>query len=174
MNCDQIRPKISPYLDGELGSEERRNVDVHLENCPDCSLFYEELVALDDELQSLGNYGTDPKSFRAELLEKADREITTTPTPRNDRDQSGAVDYSDGLAYVTATIMLGLGLLLGGYLSVGLIAELSTVQQTVVDSERSQPQNVPGGTDAPRFFQASSFSDAYFEVTDASSAEPEP
>jgi hypothetical protein len=167
MKCDRIRPKISPYLDGELEPAERRDVDAHLEDCPDCSLFYEELVALDRELQSLGRNSSDPKSFRAELLEKANRDIPEDPFNGGEGKDDGG--YTEELAYVTATIMLGLGLILGGYLSVGLISELRTARQPLVENQAVQNQNVPARTEAPRFFQASSFSDAYFEVADARS-----
>lgn len=34
--CDLARELLSPYIDGELGSEERQRVDSHLESCQSC------------------------------------------------------------------------------------------------------------------------------------------
>ncbi|OGD22044.1 MAG: hypothetical protein A2W03_15760 [Candidatus Aminicenantes bacterium RBG_16_63_16] len=43
MTCDRIEELLSPYLEGELGDEERRLVDLHLEECPDCRLLFAAL-----------------------------------------------------------------------------------------------------------------------------------
>lgn len=41
MNCDEIRNKISGYVDGELPEEEVTILDEHLETCPECQLQLE-------------------------------------------------------------------------------------------------------------------------------------
>jgi hypothetical protein len=34
--CDEVRELLSPYLDGELDSDERQRVDSHIESCQSC------------------------------------------------------------------------------------------------------------------------------------------
>ena len=36
MTCERIEDLLSPYLEGELGVDDKRRVDLHLEACPDC------------------------------------------------------------------------------------------------------------------------------------------
>ena len=37
MNCDQVREKLSEYLDGELAPSERSELASHIERCPSCA-----------------------------------------------------------------------------------------------------------------------------------------
>ena len=42
MDCERIEELLSPYLEEELGPDEKRLVDSHLSSCPDCA----ELLSL--------------------------------------------------------------------------------------------------------------------------------
>jgi anti-sigma factor RsiW len=37
MSCDKIQDLLSPYMDGELDSSGRAEVDSHLDTCPNCA-----------------------------------------------------------------------------------------------------------------------------------------
>lgn len=50
MNCEHIRAKLSPYLDGELPPEEARQIGEHLEQCHECAREYRRLSATWDAL----------------------------------------------------------------------------------------------------------------------------
>jgi len=43
MNCTEIQPKISEYLDGEIPSSEESRVKQHLKECRQCWRVYEDL-----------------------------------------------------------------------------------------------------------------------------------
>ena len=44
--CHTIEPKLSGYVDNELTSGERRNVEAHVENCGQCRKVLEEMEQL--------------------------------------------------------------------------------------------------------------------------------
>lgn len=53
MACEQIRERLSAWLDGELTAEESRQVAAHLEVCADCSRELSLLERLDAALGTL-------------------------------------------------------------------------------------------------------------------------
>jgi predicted anti-sigma-YlaC factor YlaD len=50
--CDRAREYASLRLDGELSELEGALLDSHLEHCPSCRAFSEDLVGLTDELRA--------------------------------------------------------------------------------------------------------------------------
>ncbi len=50
MNCEEIKNRLSEYLDGELDERESKLVGDHLENCPGCA---EELAGLKEYFKSI-------------------------------------------------------------------------------------------------------------------------
>ena len=51
MNCASITPLLDAWLDRELSSEVRSQVDQHLSICPQCQSAIEELRRLDQQLR---------------------------------------------------------------------------------------------------------------------------
>ncbi len=41
--CKEFCDHLSDYLDGEMGENECRLVEKHLDNCPPCALYFESL-----------------------------------------------------------------------------------------------------------------------------------
>ncbi len=60
MKCSQIRKMISPYVDGELGPEEKKMFESHLPDCPGCT---KELEAT----ESVHRLFASPERFEAPL-----------------------------------------------------------------------------------------------------------
>ncbi|MBI3394164.1 MAG: zf-HC2 domain-containing protein, partial [Nitrospirae bacterium] len=50
MPCDEMRERLSPYLEGELGESERRALEAHLKECADCTAL---LAVLRESVASL-------------------------------------------------------------------------------------------------------------------------
>jgi anti-sigma factor RsiW len=73
MNCEHIRSKLSPYLDGELEHEEAREIREHLEQCPACNEEFRMLSATwdallaDDDVEPAPDYA---KAFWQGLAEQ--------------------------------------------------------------------------------------------------------
>ena len=42
MKCNEIREKLSLYLDDELNEDEKKLIDEHLESCHECKKEFEE------------------------------------------------------------------------------------------------------------------------------------
>ena len=67
------RGKLSDYLDGALGEDDRRGVDAHLLTCRACSAFLETLRTTVDALGKLTPPRA-PRSVRRQIVERARRE----------------------------------------------------------------------------------------------------
>ncbi len=80
--CEKWRELISAYIDGECGPDERREVEDHLKQCPECRGWYEEVTA-DQELFTRALTGR-----RADITETVMRRLppmsaaTSEPRPR--------------------------------------------------------------------------------------------
>ena len=53
MNCDQSKPTMMAYLDGELSSEDRERHQAHLADCQDCRRELDEFAKLKQELTTM-------------------------------------------------------------------------------------------------------------------------
>lgn len=54
MNCKELEPLLSPYLDGELDATQRRSVDEHLKDCPACRQQLADYQSLSSMLEQPG------------------------------------------------------------------------------------------------------------------------
>ncbi len=53
MNCNEVNDYLSLYIDDELSEEEKKSMDEHLKNCPDCSKELEEYRKIIQALREL-------------------------------------------------------------------------------------------------------------------------
>ena len=53
MTCDDVRPQLTPYLDGELEDDRGSAVRGHLRGCEACRTAADEEAALRDGLRAL-------------------------------------------------------------------------------------------------------------------------
>ena len=72
-SCSRISPKLSAYLDGELGAEERAAVKAHLAVCSDCAGLLNDISAVDAGLKRLP--GITPNPFFAARVSAAARAL---------------------------------------------------------------------------------------------------
>lgn len=76
MSCQEIRDKLSAYLDGVLDEKETDEIQSHIEHCPECRQEIEDLkktIALLSSLEEI----IPPASFRRELRHKLEQEAQT-------------------------------------------------------------------------------------------------
>ena len=50
MECLQCMERLSEYLDGELSANEYRDIEIHLQCCPDCRKVMDDLAAVSKEI----------------------------------------------------------------------------------------------------------------------------
>jgi predicted anti-sigma-YlaC factor YlaD len=53
MDHERIRELISSYLDNELDEEQRRVVEEHIENCPECRKEYGEMARFEEVMRKM-------------------------------------------------------------------------------------------------------------------------
>jgi anti-sigma factor (TIGR02949 family) len=67
MQCDEVRPRLDAYLDGELGVAERAQVRDHLAGCADCSPESAVLERLRDGIRTSAPIYRAPKALRSQI-----------------------------------------------------------------------------------------------------------
>lgn len=163
MNCETIRRKLSAYFDGELRSDLRDSIRNHLGDCPDCSLYYEELKELNRDLKSfLDPIDGDVDSFTPDLLEEARHEFDGTGRPE-ESGSSFATSLQDNARRSLSVATLLVGIIAGTYLGIGFVNAVT--EETVPPNGDAEPAAAP----SPMVESASvvSFTDAYFELAEA-------
>ena len=67
MNCDEVRPLIDAYVDGELDLMNSLAVERHLPGCPDCTPIYKNRKALREALRNSPLYFNAPPRLESRL-----------------------------------------------------------------------------------------------------------
>jgi RNA polymerase sigma-70 factor, ECF subfamily len=57
LTCVQARSMVSDYIDGDLPAAMARNLEAHLETCPNCPPLYASLVGTLASLRSIEDSG---------------------------------------------------------------------------------------------------------------------
>jgi anti-sigma factor RsiW len=115
MECERIRRKLSPFLDGELTDEESHFVAAHLENCSSCAQECEELERLGELLSNLEPAAAPAYLYRR-VEEKAGRPVSESLWPRLVR----------RFVYAPVAAALLVGVLIGTHLGQNISEKLTT------------------------------------------------
>lgn len=71
LHCFDVLDRLSDYLDGELSEEERRQVEVHLAGCDECTRFGGEFGAVVTALRERLGAASDVPSEVARRLDES-------------------------------------------------------------------------------------------------------
>lgn len=89
MNCEQARPRLDLYVDGELDLSQSLELEKHLASCSDCALALRHARALTGAVRSSGVYGEMPAGLanrlRTAVLQEAGVQQTAglrVPSPQ--------------------------------------------------------------------------------------------
>lgn len=90
MNCHETREVLGAYGDGELDAGRKREVESHLEECPECSRISAEDRAVAELVASRARRFEAPKALHEEVMAKlctevAERRVLPFPLKRNVR-----------------------------------------------------------------------------------------
>jgi anti-sigma factor (TIGR02949 family) len=67
MECDEVRPKLDPYIDGEIPAAERGEVARHVATCPLCRGESEALLRLRDAIRGQVPQHAAPEELRSRI-----------------------------------------------------------------------------------------------------------
>jgi anti-sigma factor RsiW len=82
MNCNDIRPLLEVYSDGELDAVRQHELEAHLRVCPDCALHMKGIEARRDALRASIPRFPAPPDFRERIHASLQAErATATPQP---------------------------------------------------------------------------------------------
>jgi len=79
MNCEQARPRIAAYADGELDTVHILELETHLPACPACTRALRELQQLKKSMRQESLYHPAPAALRRSVL--AELKMQTQPVP---------------------------------------------------------------------------------------------
>lgn len=68
-NCEDIRERLTLYLDNELQGDERAAIEAHVHNCASCSSFVEKELAFLNEIRGSGPLYTASPELKSEVAE---------------------------------------------------------------------------------------------------------
>jgi anti-sigma factor RsiW len=79
MNCQQARPLIDPYADGELEAGAILELEQHLQSCPGCMLAWRNLQGLRKALKQDALYFAAPAELRRRIKSELPSPAKTAP-----------------------------------------------------------------------------------------------
>ena len=82
MNCNDVRPQLTSYLDGELEDDHGSAVRGHLRSCDDCRTAANEEAALRDGLRDLPALDVPASVWAGVQRQLADAEVADAQQPR--------------------------------------------------------------------------------------------
>jgi anti-sigma factor RsiW len=82
VNCDDVRPQLTSYLDGELEDDRGSAVRGHLRECDACRAASEDEAALRDGLRALPSLDVPSTLWAGVQRQLADAEVADAHTPR--------------------------------------------------------------------------------------------
>ncbi len=131
MNCTECESQVCDYADGLLEPAERAKVAAHLDLCPSCNAFYQDLRQLDKTLQAGIAVPSLRPDFDDRLWEKIDAGSHRLPeTMRAERKrifevefQAGADQLKKSFSWVSA-VLDGVGYAAIGAAALGLLVRV--------------------------------------------------
>jgi len=79
MNCQQAKPLIEPYADGELDATAIVELEKHIHDCPACALAWRNAQGLKKALKQDALFFTAPKELRQRIKAELRSQIETKP-----------------------------------------------------------------------------------------------
>ena len=98
MQCDEVRPRLDAYLDGELPETERVPLRGHLQDCPDCGPEAAALERLRDGIRRSAPVYRAPEALRSQIRFALRREAAAS-TP------AAALRAPGWLAYAASILL---------------------------------------------------------------------
>ena len=125
MQCEEVRPLLDAYLDGEVAAAERTMLRDHIEDCAECGPEAAALERLRDEIRRAAPVYRAPQALRSSVRSAVRREAAAA--------RPAAMRASGWLAYA-ASILLAVAVGSGGTFLLTGERQENTVANEVIDS----------------------------------------
>jgi anti-sigma factor (TIGR02949 family) len=125
MRCDEIRPRLDAYVDGELDETERALVHEHLALCPECGPEVAALERLRVGIRQQAPAYRAPQALRSQIRTAIRREATASA--RSTRTAPGWLAYA-------ASILIAVAVGSGGTWLISGERQQDTIADEIIDS----------------------------------------
>jgi hypothetical protein len=134
--CSDHQARFTPYLDQELATEERQQLEAHLASCPHCAAEWRLFTLTLDRIASLRDDQPPP-----DLLPGIHAKLHRPHLWTRLRDLIHQYDFSMSLPMAAATVVLAMGI--GLFLKVHFQPMEPTNQTTQLATRRAAPLIIP-------------------------------
>ena len=125
MQCDEVRPRLEAYIDGELGERDREQLHDHLADCPECGAEAAALQRLRDGIRQAAPSHRAPEAFRSQIRSALRQQAATSA--RRVRPAPGWLAYA-------ASLLLAVALGSGGTLLITGERQQAAIANELIDS----------------------------------------
>jgi len=125
MRCDEVRPRLEAYLDGELAEADRAPLRDHLQSCPDCGIETAALERLRDGVRRSAPVYRAPETLRSQIRFALRRDAAAN---------APAVPRAPGWLAYAASMLLAVALGSGGTFFLLGERQTDTITAELVDS----------------------------------------
>ncbi|HZJ57102.1 MAG TPA: DUF4349 domain-containing protein [Clostridia bacterium] len=132
MGCKKIRYELSLYIDRRLVGRDLNKVEAHLNRCPDCREYYEDVMKIKNSCKELGTVEV-PPGFHSRLSEKLYKKGENEMLGRKHR-----VPIFIGLASVLVVIAIGITMV--NTLGLGWMKSQSPAYDLAQSQSNRQPE----------------------------------
>src|SRR5947209_6528562 len=126
MRCDEVRPRLDAYLDGELPETERAGLRDHLQDCPDCGPEIAAIERLRNAIRRSAPVHRAPEALRSQIRFAVRREAAAS-APAAELRAPGWLAYAASILLAVAVGSGGTFMLLGE-------RQTDTVASEIIDS----------------------------------------
>ncbi|MGH8456126.1 MAG: anti-sigma factor family protein, partial [Stenotrophobium sp.] len=111
MNCEEMRPQITAYIDGELDATRAVALEQHLVACAECAALHRQQSALSKAVRTQATYHRAPETLRMRLRASLPQQVSAPVVQR--RPRSAWMQWSGALA-ASLALAIGLNIFLSG------------------------------------------------------------
>lgn len=130
MQCDEVRPLLDAYVDGEIDAADGALLRQHIDGCAECGPEMAELERLRDGIRSAAPVFEAPEALRSAVRAALRREAATAPAGRSVPAPMRAPGWLAWAASILIAVAVGSG---GTYVLTGQRQE-NAIANEVIDS----------------------------------------
>ncbi len=146
MNCDDFRPFIGAYVDGEFDERETADMEAHLSSCEECRRRVQREVQCQEAFREALSEPSAPKDFKSDLMECLEEEAQSSGDDEEVERQSrrGPLHYAAASASLAAGVAMVVWFVPSMTVAPASSGPQPVVEQTIDWHQDSFPVEVSG------------------------------